>query len=141
MSAQKGKLLLISVNTTGDTYVDLVEARSNDLTINGSTVEITNKGSAGWKELLEGAGITSMSLSASGVFTDSAAYQKVLAASLANTHLTLRIVRGIGDEFNGIFAVTSLKASGEFNGEEAFSFSFESAGVVAYTPSEDPSGG
>ncbi|MDB5700497.1 MAG: ATP-binding protein, partial [Sphingomonadales bacterium] len=43
------------------------------VSIGGETVVVTNKGSGGWRELLSGAGVRSVSVSGAGVFTGSAA--------------------------------------------------------------------
>ena len=44
------------------------------MTINSETVDVTDKDGNGWRELLEGAGITSMSLKGSGVVSDNAVF-------------------------------------------------------------------
>ena len=46
--------------------------RTESMTINNETVDVTDKDGNGWRELLEGAGITSMSLKGSGVVSDNA---------------------------------------------------------------------
>ena len=80
MAAQKGSAFLLKDNSTGSP-VTLGGMRSTSMSINGETVDITTKESATFdgvsgndigRVLLANAGIRSMSISASGVFTDSA---------------------------------------------------------------------
>jgi TP901-1 family phage major tail protein len=136
VSASKGKLFLIQVKTPGSppTYASVTSARSTDWTINNGQVDVTTKASDGWKELLEGAGISDMSISLSGVWTNTTQEQALAAAAVANTFMDLKFINAVGDAFEGSFAVSSYKRGGEFNGEETFTASVASAGVVTYTP-------
>ena len=73
MAAQKGKDVLMKINTSGSTYVTIGGLRSTSITLNDEAVDITNKDSEGTRTLLAGAGVNSISVSGSGVFTDSTA--------------------------------------------------------------------
>ena len=71
---------------------------------------------AGWRELLQGAGITSMSLKLSGVVSDNTVFtDHIMAAVMNNTHVVLKIESGLGDVWQGSFAVPSCERSGEYN--------------------------
>ena len=74
MSKYKGRELRIKVRTsTGpDVFAVVGGIRTESMTINSETVDVTDKDGNGWRELLEGAGITSMSLKGSGVVSDNA---------------------------------------------------------------------
>ena len=133
MAAQKGSLFLIGI---GDglgspvSYANVGSARSNSLSLNNESVDVTAKDSAGWRELLEGAGITSMSVSLSGVFKDSVVEKTLETAAFADTIKNYQLSSGNGDTFTGNFQITSYERTGEHNGEETFSISLESAGVI-----------
>ena len=73
MAAQKGKDVLMKINTSGSTYVTIGGLRSTSITLNDEAVDITNKDSEGTRTLLAGAGVNSISVTGSGVFTDSTA--------------------------------------------------------------------
>ena len=45
--------------------------RTTQLSVNGEAVNVTTKDSGGWRELLSGAGVRSVSVSAAGIFTGS----------------------------------------------------------------------
>lgn len=136
MAKYKGRELRIKVRTsTGpDVFAVVGGIRTESMTINSETVDVTDKDGNGWRELLEGAGITSMSLKGSGVVSDNAVFtDHIMVAKMANTHLHLKIESGAGDVWTGTFAIPSVERSGEYNKEENFSITLESAGAITYT--------
>lgn len=144
MAAQKGLDMLLKVNTTGDTYTTVGGLRSTSITLNDESVDITNKDSLGHRQLLAGGGMNSVSISASGVFTDSATEENVRAdffaqhntsdGSSAQTASFTNYQFLIPDfgTLTGSFQITSLEYAGEYNGEVTYSMSFESAGYITY---------
>lgn len=74
MAAQKGKDLLLKVDSTGaGVFTTIAGLRTRTLALNAETVDITHAESTGqWRELLEGAGVKSARLSGSGIFKDQA---------------------------------------------------------------------
>jgi len=52
---------------------------------------------------------------------------------MAKTFLHLKLESGLGDTFVGDFLVTSLERGGEYNKEETFSCTFDSAAAITYT--------
>ncbi len=136
MAKFKGRDLRIKVrtSTSPDVFTVVGGARSDGITINNETVDVTDKDGSGWRELLQGAGITSMSLKLSGVVSDNAVFtDHIMVAAMNNTHVVLKIESGLGDVWQGPFAVPSCERLGEHNKEETFSASFESAGTITYT--------
>jgi TP901-1 family phage major tail protein len=93
MAAQKGKSLLLKINTTGSTYVTIGGLRSTSVSLNDEMVDITNKDSSNVREILAGAGVNSITISGSGVFTDSAAEttikDKMGSATFSNYQLII----------------------------------------------------
>lgn len=144
MAAQKGLEMLLLVNTTGSTYVTVGGLRSTSITLNDETVDITNKDSLGHRQLLVGAGMNSVSITASGVFTDSATEENVRAdffgqqntsdgsTAQTATFTNFRFKIPHFGELTGPFQITSLEYAGEHNGEVTYSMSFESAGYITY---------
>jgi TP901-1 family phage major tail protein len=59
MAAQKGRDLLLKLDTTGaGAYVTIAGLRTRSLSFDAATVDITSAESAGqWRELLAGAGM------------------------------------------------------------------------------------
>ena len=135
MAAEKGLAFLIKHGdgATTEVFTTIAAMRSTNLTINSETVEITNKDSGGMRELLAGAGVRSMSLSGSGVFTKSAEQVLIQNEVLAGTISNYEIVFEPGDKFAGAFQCTSLEYAGEHNGERTYNMSFESSGAITVT--------
>ena len=133
MAAQKGSAVLIK-QTISSTVTTIGGLRSSSLTINEETVDVTNKDSSGNRELLPDGGILSMSISGSGVFTDTAAEVAFRSAALgAATFQTFTFVIPDLGSYAGTFQVTSLEYAGEYNGEATYSFSLESSGAVSFS--------
>ncbi len=135
MPAQKGSLFLLKAGDGGgpETFTTVAGLRSTSFTINNATVDVTTKDSAGMRELLAGAGIQSMSVSANGVFTDSAAEATLRANAAANSVNNYQIVSGNGNTWEGGFLITSYGRSGDHNNEESFTISLESSGTITFT--------
>ena len=128
MAAQKGKDLLLKVDTTGaGVYVTVAGLRARSLSISAETVEITNTESAGqWRELLTGAGVKSARITGSGVFKDGA------------SDVTIRDWQIIVPDFGtiqGAFQITALEFSGRHDAEVTFDISLESAGALTFAAS------
>jgi len=72
MSAQKGSAFLLKIGdaATPPAYTTVAGLRTTQLSINGELVVVTSKDSGGWRELLSGAGVRSVSVSAAGIFLD-----------------------------------------------------------------------
>lgn len=106
--------------------------RSTSMSINNEQVDVTDKGDVPWRQLLA-CGIRSMSMSGSGIFNDNTVLNGVLADVVAGTIIHLKLISGRGDSFEGDYLITTCERSGEYNGAEQYSLSFESAGSITYT--------
>jgi TP901-1 family phage major tail protein len=143
MAAQKGLDVLMKIDISG-TKTTIGGLRSTSITLNDESVDVTNKDSLGTRTLLAGAGVNSISISGSGVFTDSPAEVAVRTAfqaqqnttngSSAQTAAFTTFEFAIPDlgTYTGAFQITSLEFAGEYNGEATYSMSFESAGYVTF---------
>ena len=143
MAAQKGLDVLMKIDISG-TKTTIGGLRSTSITLNDESVDITNKDSLGTRTLLAGAGVNSLSVSGSGVFTDSAAEVAVRTAFQAQQNTSDGssaqtaafesfefIIPDLGT-YTGSFQITSLEYAGEYNGEATYSMSFESAGYITF---------
>ena len=135
MSAQKGSDFLLKIGDGGgpEAFATIGGFRSNTFNINNETVDITNKDSAGYRELLNGGGVQSFSVEGSGVFMDDAAFASAeLAVRIKTTDNWQIIIPNFGT-YEGAFQLVSMKFGGEHNGEMKYSISLESAGAVGFT--------
>ena len=134
MAAQKGSALLMKIGNAGspETFTTIGGMRSTSLAMNDEMVDVTNKDSARARTLLAQGGTNSMTVSGSGVFTDSATEatlrSKFDVSALTNYQF---LVPDFGT-FTGSFQLTTLEYAGEFNGEVTYSFTFESAGAITF---------
>ena len=132
MAVEKGSAFLLKMGNGAapPAFATVAGMRTTQLSINGDPVVVTNKGSGGWRELLSGAGVRSVSVSAAGVFTGSAAELRLKNAALGGTTDDFELSFEGGERMQGRFLVTRLDYAGDFNGERSYTLSLESSGPV-----------
>ncbi len=132
MSAEKGSAFLLKISDSANppSYRTVAGLRSTQLSINGDAVVITHKLSGGWRELLSGAGVRSVSVSAAGIFLASDAEAAIRANALAGTLDDYELSFESGDRMRGRFLVQRLDYAGDFNGERNYTLTLESSGPV-----------
>jgi TP901-1 family phage major tail protein len=132
MPAEKGSAFLLKIGDGGSpvVYSTIAGLRATSLSINAETVNITNKGSAGWRELLSGAGVRAVQLSGSGVFLNSAAEIRLRSKALSGDADDYEITFESAEKFRGKFLVSRLDYAGDYNGERTYTVTLDSAGAV-----------
>lgn len=132
MGAESGRAFLLKVGNGGVPLVFTTVAglRTTQLSINGEMVAITSKDSGGWRELLSGAGVRSVSVSGAGVFTGSVAEVRLKGNALMGTIDDYRLSFESGETLTGRFLVTRLDYAGDYNGERSYTIALESSGAV-----------
>jgi TP901-1 family phage major tail protein len=132
MAAERGSAFLLKIGSGGEApaYATVAGLKTTQLSINGDPVVITNKGSGGWRELLSGAGVRSVSVAASGIFTGSAADVQVRELALGGSLEDYELSFESGERMRGRFLVTRLEYAGDFNGERNYTLALESSGEV-----------
>jgi TP901-1 family phage major tail protein len=135
MAAQKGKDLLLKVDTDGvGTYATVAGLRTRTISFNAQTVDITHQESAGqWRELLDGAGVKSARLTGAGIFKDAASDETVRGYFFNGTIRNWQVVIPDFGTVTGLFQVTSLEFSGRHDNELSFDMTLESAGEISFT--------
>jgi TP901-1 family phage major tail protein len=132
MAVEKGSAFLLKVGDgqPSPTFSTVAGMRTTQLSVTGEAVVVTNKDSGGWRQLLSGAGVRSVAVSAAGVFTGSAAEARVKASALSGVLDDYRLTFEGGETMTGRFLVTRLDYAGDFNGERTYTVSLESSGAV-----------
>ena len=132
MAAERGSAFLLKIGDGASPpgFTTVAGLKTTQLSINGDAVTITNKGSGGWRELLSGAGVRSVSVAASGIFTGSAAEAQIRGLALSGALETYQLSFESGEQMQGGFLVTRLEYAGDFNGERNYTLALESSGVV-----------
>src|SRR5437762_11582121 len=110
MSAEKGSAFLLKVGDGGapPVYATIAGMRTTQLSVNGEAVVVTSKDSGGWRELLSGAGVRSVSVSGAGGFTGSAAEGRLKANALSGAIDDYRLSFDGGETMTGRLLVTRL---------------------------------
>ena len=133
MSAEKGSAFLLKVGDGGDAAglrhrggdaddPDVGQRRGGQRHQQGF--------SGGWRELLSGAGVRSVSVAGSGIFTGSAPETRIKANALAGLIDDYELSFESGERMRGRFLVTRLDYAGDHNGERNYALSLESSGAV-----------
>ena len=132
MSVERGSAFLLKVGNgaTPVVYQTVAGLRTTQLSVNGEMVAITSKDSGGWRELLSGAGVRSVSVSGAGIFTGSAAEVRIKGNALSGAIDDYRLTFESGETMTGRFLVTRLDYAGDYNGERSYTLSLESSGAV-----------
>jgi len=133
MAAEKGSAFLLKVGNGAQppVFATVAGMRTTQMSVNGEAVNVTSKDSGGWRELLSGAGVRSISVGASGIFTGSAAEARVKSNALAGLTDDYELSFESGERLRGRFLVSRLDYSGDYNGERNYALNLESAGPVA----------
>lgn len=135
MAAQKGKDLLLKIDTTGTgDFATVAGLRSRSVSFNAETVDVTHAESAGeWRELLAGAGVKSARIAGSGIFKDASSDATVREYVFNGTIRDWQVLIPDFGTIEGLFQITSFELSGRHDAEVAFEITLESAGLLTFT--------
>lgn len=134
MAAQKGSALLMKIGNGGspEAFTTIGGMRSTSLAMNDEAVDVTNKDSGRARTLLAQGGVNSLTVSGSGVFTDSASEATLKGKFDVSAFTNYQFLVPDFGTFTGSFMLQSLEYAGEFNGEVTYSFTFESTGAITF---------
>ncbi len=132
MPISKGRTLLLKTGT-GGAAVTVAAMRTTRFTVNGETVDATNKDSAGMRTLLDAAGVAKLTITASGLLSGSAQATDFITKTLNRSLDSYRLEFDNGDVIEGSFQTTQFEAAGDYNGEQTYSLTLESSGTLTLT--------
>ncbi len=146
MAGQKGRSFIAkwrNDDSTG-TYTSVSGQRDTTFTIDNETVDITTKDDASttgalWRKLLSQAGVSSGSLSMSGVFLDAANDALLRTRLIQNKQVDISLTvpgtsNGAGGSYLFSGQITSMEYTGSYNGAVEFSATVETSGEVTFDP-------
>ena len=135
MTAQKGRDLLLKIDTTGTgTFVTVAGLRSNTLTFNAETVDASSQDSTGaWRELLAGAGLKSASIRGQGIFKDASSDVSIQTYFFNGTIVNWQIIIPAFGIVQGAFQISSLDFGARHDAEVTFDIALASAGALTFT--------
>jgi predicted secreted protein len=123
MAAASGRELRISRGG-----VPVAGARSDDIAFNGEVVDVTDKDSNGWRELLSLHGVKSVAGTIAGVLKTGALAGDIIAGDSPMENHTVNIADRV--VLFGSFKLNSYAVTGETAGSTDFTAGIESSGAV-----------
>ncbi len=135
MGAQNGKDLLIKVDMAADgQFTTLAGLRATRVSFNAETIDVTSlESQGGWRELLAGAGVRSVSISGSGVFRDADTDERARQLFFDGEAPDFQVVIPDFGIVEGPFQVTAIEYGGSHNGEATYELTLASAGNLIFT--------
>ncbi len=116
-----------------DIYSNVGAIKAKSIAFKTKGINTTNQDSSEWEMMLDNAGIRSMSVSGSGVYSGDVVMENLKVASMNNTLAQLAFIDVIKKKvYYGFYKVTQLQLSGNFDGEGNYSLSAESSGVITF---------
>ncbi len=132
-NAKSGRLFLLRDGSGGSAPV-IAALRSTSFTISGDSVDVTDKDSPSqFRELLSGAGVVSVSISASGLLHGNSQTHTLITRTLNRSGNVYRLEFDNGDVLEGSFQIVNFEASGQYDKEQTYNISLESAGAITFT--------
>ena len=137
MTAQNGALVLIKVGNgaSPEVFTTVGGLRTSKLTLNNHALDATNVESGAWKQLLGNAGVSSIFIHGTGLFTNSSAEETLRGYAFAGSASNYKFIFANGNNITGAFMVTEYERSGNHDGEEMYSLTLESAGTITFAAS------
>lgn len=134
MASLAGNTLVLSIGDGGtpEVFFSLGGVTLTSLSLQNRIVPADTLGSGVWRTLMNGVGPRTLSLSASGRFTGSAAEEHLRVAAYAGVARNFRVVLGTGNKFSGLFLVSAYERSGEVQGAQTYNVTLQSAGLIGY---------
>lgn len=116
----------------------IAKAKSDSISINNESIDVSSKDELGVRTLLNDVGITSMEISCSGILTNGAQHKslaELASECAAGAALFTFEVEAVGlGTWRGLWFITSFKIGGEDGANHAtFEMSMASAGAIAFT--------
>lgn len=134
MVIQNGKDLLIKIDMDGSgSFTTLAGLRATRIAFNAETVDVTSLASTGgWRELLDGGGVRSASISGSGVFSDADTDERARQLFFNGIKVGFQVIIPDFGTIEGPFQITSVEYSGKYDGEAVYELALASAGALTF---------
>lgn len=140
MAAQAGRKFALTTPDSTGKYQVVGGGKTTSFKINSKFADVTNKSSAQtfgsrgvWQELL--GVVSSVELKGAGIFKDTVSEDLCLGYALLLVQKPFRIVFENNSYFDGLFVITTLEYTGEFNGGRQYNMGLKSCNEVNFYPS------
>ena len=135
VGALNGTQVILQVETAANVWDTVGGQMTHTANFQTALIEITNKTSAQWRELLDGQGIQSMDLSLEITYTSEATYQLMRGYALAKSTESYRIVYGTSTDYYTFTGMIQSIGDAAPDGDRlTSSLSLQSTGPVDLQP-------
>lgn len=135
MAADKGKdfLLKIEDSAGSSTYTTIANLTTLTSAITNTTIDITNKDSNCFRELLEGGSTKGVDVTLAGVLTETTQQDLLFTNATTNDIYNYQIVHGASNStITAAFQVTGFTINGGFDDAQTFDATLVSSGTITY---------
>jgi TP901-1 family phage major tail protein len=135
MAAQQGKNTLLYADLAGgspQSYTLIPGLQDTNWSVNGQQVEVTNKDSGAWRQLLTGAGVRSLDIEVSGIFQDAAVEETVRGWAFDQSLQWWQIRLENADRLEFQAQIRGYTRTARHDGADEYSFTLESHGEPFY---------
>lgn len=135
MVARKGSLVVIKIGDGGETelFTTLGGLRLAEYSIANPAIDNGDLESGNWRTLHNQAGNRSLSITASGIFTDSASEETLRGDAFSGAVRNYQLEFGNNQKISGAFLITALTRNGPIDGEQRYTLSLASNGPITFT--------
>jgi len=135
MSGQAGRDVLIRLGdgASPEGFVTVAGIRTKSFTLKSPAADATAADSPeGWREMIAGAGVKSISVKGAGVFKDAASDARLREIFFAGEAVSAELIVPDFGRLTGAFIVSELKYGGAHDGEATMELALESAGLISF---------
>ena len=132
MTAQAGIHFLLKLGSRAAQPRTLAGLRATQMRLDNDLIDTTHKDSLGSRTLLAQAGTQKLTVTASGLFTNQAVEEETRLIAFQKRIETYCLFFPNGDVLESAFYISHYERSGDYNGEETYSLTLESSGLLNY---------
>lgn len=135
MAAQSGDDVILKIGNSAtplEGFSEIGGVRLTSFTLNNNVIKQNSLVSGKWQKLNGNCGISSVAISVSGYFNDSASEETLRLAAFSASVKNFELHFGNGDKLSGAFLIEQYSRSGDFGSQEDFSIRLQSAGEVVF---------
>lgn len=133
MPGYGGNAFLLKIGTSGTAGTTIAAMEDTTLSMDGQMIDVSTKDSAGFRELLDGGGQKTLSITARGVMTDGTTTDLMMTRVRSGTITAYGLVFGDGDVIDGNFQVTHFGVAGPRDDKQTYDITLESANAWTLT--------
>lgn len=135
MSGQAGRDVLIRLGdgASPEGFVTVAGIRTKTFSLKAPAADATAADSPeGWREMIAGAGVKTVSVKGAGVFKDAASDARMRQVFFDGEAVNTELVVPDFGILSGAFIVDELKYGGAHDGEATMEITLESAGLISF---------